>query len=949
MIELKRVNKTYNRRRKNAKHALKNISLKLEETGMVFILGESGSGKSTFLNIIGGLDNHDDGDLIIKDKNTKEFTQNDYDSYRNTMIGFIFQEYNVLNQFNVGENISLALELQGEKTDKNTVLKYLKMVGIEDKIKNKPNELSGGERQRVAIARALIKDPEIIMADEPTGALDSENSKQILDQLKKISKNRLVIVVSHDRELAYTYADRIIEFSDGKIINDISKQDDDKLKEFDYYITGDILTIKKGYELTKEDTSFINKHLSKNKTDLSIYKNKDGKVFRKTIQKDLKLNDDKYSQIESKLPFISRVRIALNSLNHKPIRLMIAILLSAISFTLFGLTSTLASYKNTKSMSESFKSHTFEYLSVGKNQNLNNLTESNKREIKFTDDDLKDLNNKFKTANFLGVFRNESYNITGLNYDRDPANNVKQFYPKVYTGFSVIEDRDLDLISGKLPSNKNEVVISNVIYQIFLELGYRDSKNNISTDVKTYEDIIDKNIYYNNQTLKIVGIVDTKGNINHLKDYYETSNLTERDFEVVIFDFFEKTLNLTLFVSNDFKINYLNNNSFSFENFTIPELKINNSGINIFEFGLTSKVKKDNIVYFDDRKEKINSNELLVNAQVIMNQETEFYYKFESYIEDYIYSLDTNTINELLLNNNFVLQDYSTNIENAIYLYLSNPYNVQLVDGTLHIDEIYELYLNDFIHDLDKYNIDIIFNFKKDNIAEFNKEIVGVYFEQGFIYDEFFNSHNYENKLYIDGEIEEELQLIKDGLYNKVVTLDVGNQDLIDYLSNEHYIDFEATNYVILNDLALKLTSIDDIIKERLMLVLYIAIGSALFASFLLGNFISTSISYKTNDIGVLRAIGAKSNDVRGIFLIETFFIAIINFVIAMFLSVTVVNLLNQEIMNTINMPIIILNFGILQTLLLFIVSLLVSMLSSLIPVTRVSRKRPNQAIKAKN
>ena len=206
-------------------NALDGVSVDFADTGMVFILGKSGSGKSTLLNVLGGLDKYDSGEVIVKGKSSKDFSQADFDSYRNTFIGFIFQEYNILQEFSVEKNIGLALELQGKKADKEAINALIEQVDLSGYGKRKPNTLSGGQKQRVAIARALVKNPEIIMADEPTGALDSKTGAQVLDTLKKLSKEKLVIVVSHDREFAEYYGDRIIELSDGKIISDQFKHE----------------------------------------------------------------------------------------------------------------------------------------------------------------------------------------------------------------------------------------------------------------------------------------------------------------------------------------------------------------------------------------------------------------------------------------------------------------------------------------------------------------------------------------------------------------------------------------------------------------------------------------------------------------------------------------------------------------------------------------------------
>lgn len=200
--------------------ALKGINVQFGENGMIFILGKSGCGKSTLLNLLGGLDYPTAGEIVIEGKSSAEFTKLDYDNYRNTYVGFVFQEYNLLNEFTVLENVGLALQLQGKKPNGEQIDEMLKKVGLELDEKRRPSELSGGQKQRVAIARALIKEPKIIFADEPTGALDSKTGNEILTLLKELSRDRLVIVVSHDEEFAYRFGDRVIEMADGQIIKD---------------------------------------------------------------------------------------------------------------------------------------------------------------------------------------------------------------------------------------------------------------------------------------------------------------------------------------------------------------------------------------------------------------------------------------------------------------------------------------------------------------------------------------------------------------------------------------------------------------------------------------------------------------------------------------------------------------------------------------------------------
>ncbi|MCR4876133.1 MAG: ABC transporter ATP-binding protein/permease [Clostridiales bacterium] len=202
--------------------ALRGISLEFGESEFAAILGPSGCGKTTLLNIIGGLDQYTSGDLIIRGKTTREFTERDWDTYRNHSVGFVFQSYNLIPHQTALSNVELALTLSGVSREerRRRAIEALEQVGLGDQLKKKPNQMSGGQMQRVAIARALVNDPEVLLADEPTGALDSDTSIQVMDILRKVSRDRLVIMVTHNPELANQYATRIIRLLDGQIVSD---------------------------------------------------------------------------------------------------------------------------------------------------------------------------------------------------------------------------------------------------------------------------------------------------------------------------------------------------------------------------------------------------------------------------------------------------------------------------------------------------------------------------------------------------------------------------------------------------------------------------------------------------------------------------------------------------------------------------------------------------------
>lgn len=269
MLELKKINKVYVTDTLK-QQALKDVSIRFREQEFVSILGPSGSGKTTLLNIIGGLDKYTSGDLIINGISTKEYKDNDWDKYRNHSVGFVFQNYNLIPHQTVLSNVELALTISGvnPKQRRNKAIKVLKQVGLGEHIYKKPNQLSGGQMQRVAIARALINDPDILLADEPTGALDTKTSIQIMKLLKEVSLEKLVIMVTHNPDLANEYSTRIIKITDGKIQNDTNPFD-----EKEKVIEGKKHKSKKNYMSLKTalSLSFNNLRTKKTRTILTAF------------------------------------------------------------------------------------------------------------------------------------------------------------------------------------------------------------------------------------------------------------------------------------------------------------------------------------------------------------------------------------------------------------------------------------------------------------------------------------------------------------------------------------------------------------------------------------------------------------------------------------------------------------------------------------------------------
>ncbi len=277
MLRLKKIEKNYEVAGNEIK-ALKGINLEFRKSEFVAVLGPSGCGKTTLLNIIGGLDKYSKGDLIINGVSTKKYKDRDWDTYRNHSVGFIFQSYNLIPHQSVLSNVELALTLSGvsKKERRRRAVEALEKVGLGDQLNKRPNQMSGGQMQRVAIARAIVNDPEILLADEPTGALDSKTSVQVMEILKEISKDRLIIMVTHNPELAEKYATRTIKLLDGEVTDDSMPYNSEEKEKTDEEIKlGEKEKQKKKGKKKKSSMSFL--------TALSLSKNnlltKKGRTF----------------------------------------------------------------------------------------------------------------------------------------------------------------------------------------------------------------------------------------------------------------------------------------------------------------------------------------------------------------------------------------------------------------------------------------------------------------------------------------------------------------------------------------------------------------------------------------------------------------------------------------------------------------------------------------------
>lgn len=481
MLTIKNIYKSYGL--KDSKYSvLKDINLSFRPNEFVAVLGPSGSGKTTLLNILGGLDQYDSGDLIINGKSTKKFKDKDWDSYRNKSVGFIFQSYNLISHISILSNVEMCLTLRNtsKSVARKKAIEALERVGLKDHIHKKPNQLSGGQMQRVAIARALVNNPDIILADEPTGALDSKTSTQIMELIKDISKDKLVIMVTHNENLADIYASRIIKLSDGVIISDSNP-----------------------YE-TKEET-------------------------------------DLYTLPKTKMSLLTALGLSLNNIKTKKGRTLLTSF--AASIGIIGISLVLALSNGFQIQIDDFEKNTLTQMPIYITPEATDLKSEMALELGNGEDEYPSDNiikkyqytvanahkNKITSdyINYINSINNDYLNGIGYGYNANMnmiiKNDTIDYFNNNYieTSFSTNGTSDIikenyDLLSGRYPQNSNEALLIvdtyNRLYPyLYKDLGLKENS--------TFEDVIGKELQVvsnNNFYEEADGLFITKQNYDEL-------------------------------------------------------------------------------------------------------------------------------------------------------------------------------------------------------------------------------------------------------------------------------------------------------------------------------------------------------------------------------------------------------------------------------------------------
>lgn len=911
MLEVVNLVKTYQTKKSDTVYALNNVSIQFPETGLVFLLGKSGSGKSTLLNAIGGLDKFDSGEIIIKGKSSKEFSQSDFDSYRNTFIGFIFQEYNILENFSVAKNLALALELQGKKASKEEIDRLLTQVDMLTYANRMPNQLSGGQKQRVAIARALIKNPEIIMADEPTGALDSNTGKQVMDTLKELSKTKLVIIVSHDREFAEIYGDRIIELKDGVVIKDVTKKEviSQETPSGIRVIDNNLIYIKRGQNISDADIqslakiikkksqsqdmflSFDDKANDKLKEGASINESGNKEQFLQTEKEDINAktyNGKDLKLIKSHLKFSDSFKMGASSLKTKVGKLIFTIILSLFAFTVFGVVDTFSTWDRATSVYQGIKMSNEKVLIAEKEKlsdGYNSMQPTTLLDIenlrnKYTDYTFKPV---YKTNNFGSNYLDSYHNLELYASDESTKIELKATNNPAWafssTGVMDITSDDLttfgfSLSQGRLPQTHEEIAITTHLW---------DCVKHNTTDTPT--DFTGLKIRINNNYYSIVGLVDTHVNLDKYLNLSDQQLAADRS----VGNNLGTSLSHFLFINNADTTTFMQNGGSSSYYFVQVNGISSNRTLNCNFLTLEDYYKAS--FYYDSDP----YNEL-ENKKYFVEQSFEYF---------------KGGVDKVLVGSNFVTLGQNEIIVNSEFVSDISNYE-DLIDNDSLILKLYEDY-----------------DFTDSNLVKEYK-VVGLF-------------KNYNNYVVGSQDVVEYANNYFSGVSLFATSLNGSNDEHL-IKSLETY-DENNIRFTIQNSSTSTFDMFENIILTSSTVFFYVAIAFAVFASLLLMNFISTSIAHKKREIGVLRALGARGGDIFGIFLNESTIISLINFALSSIATYIICKVTNALIIRKLGANLVLLNFGVRQLILILAISWGTAFLASLIPSIKISKKRPIDAI----
>ena len=1036
MLEVSHLSKIYKTKGGEDVRALDDVSVLFPEMGMVFLLGKSGSGKSTLLNVCGGLDNPTSGEIIVKGRSSKNFSQSDFDSYRNTFIGFIFQEYNILNEFSVEDNIALALELQGKPKDKEAIAALLEQVDLTGYAKRKPNTLSGGQKQRIAIARALIKAPEIIMADEPTGALDSNTGKQVFDTLKKLSKDKLVIVVSHDREFAEQYGDRVIELKDGKILSDVSKTHEEQVSISDNVTAvGDTICIKKGADLTDADFKEIKAFMKKADRDLIIASgekdvksfkevariNDEGQkeVFRSTdestfTKKAYTSEDSKF--IRSKLPMRHAMKIGVSGLKTKPFRLFFTIMLCTMAFVLFGLFSTITFYDSGATLKQTLKDSELSSVRLVKEYQVHQKQYHNGSLEYEYENEYTAAFTKEEVDAYAQIYGQETFGAIKIESSTSfPVQTQSKYWKASLNYFAYLPETHpmrSKITIGAHPQADDEIAVSSYTANVIKECKLIGSNK----EINSLDDVKGEILSFNGEDMKIVGIFETAqvpekyDDLKENSDNYSLMNGLEKELQdgSYLLAFLSETAFERVAQNNR---SYYGNTS-AFDNKSMQVAYQNEEGEwssygdswNGAYAAISQKSANETAYFLDADKTALSDNEAIVTPSVLYNSlngnrsyqekklaaENEYNAARQGFY-DRLSALNVENVSTMVeqweYNNEIFIPDENEPELLAIYNDWKTEYDKKIVFENFRLDlerfsRGYEwneetgedVYYSDeklsematkllaFIreHQLsfsykaqlynNQYGGGALGNENTFTVAGFFRNQEDSYSAHMYLSDEKATELWEVQKLSYEYYSEQTTSYVpqKNELYGTIFLpydhSDALTEKLVEIYKNDGF-DESDTRISLECSIISGFEMADSMISNLSKVFLYVGLVMAVFAALLLSNFIAVSISHKKKEIGILRAVGARSFDVFKIFFSESFTITAICVVLGIVGSVLLCNVLNAEIVGMIGASLFV--FGISSLLVLLGVALLTSLLATFLPVWNAAKKKPVESIRA--
>lgn len=871
--------------------ALDGIDLCFRDNEFVAILGPSGSGKTTLLNIIGGLDRYDSGDLIINGISTKQYKDRDWDSYRNHTIGFVFQSYNLIPHLSVLANVELALTISGisKNERREKAKKALQEVGLKAHIDKKPNQLSGGQMQRVAIARALVNDPEILLADEPTGALDSETSIQVMDLLKEVAKDRLVIMVTHNPELAESYANRIVQIKDGHVINDTNPYIVNKNELSD--IRHENMGKSSMSILTALQLSFNNLKTKKARTFLTSFAGSIGIIGISLI---LALSNGVSNYITN---------IQKDTMSSYPITIEAQTIdLSAM----MGEGQSMASSEEVKHKKDAIYANPRDLKMVS--SITSNFTENNLTEFKKYLDDTKSEIHQYVGENGIVYGYDTKFSI----FSKDPNNELVNV-----DGSSLQENENTPMMMGYESDSSN--------YQ---ELLSNPDNGSISTALKdnfdvvygkwpkSYDEIVlvlDQNNEISMTTLYQLGILPAS-------EYRDIMNKIDSGEEI---EFDTQKFSYEDICSKEF--------------YLIPDSKMYVEN----EYGLYTNVKDDKVqmdtLLNDAVKLKIagvirpNNDD----ATTLISKNIGYTRMLTDYIIDVtnesavVKAQEENPNINVINGMSFSPSDESAKIADA-KKYLTN---LNVSDKAKFCREILKDSPNANIDTLSEVQLaTALDNYLENPDDEVLLNIYDSYISTG-TYDEnmkTFGVINYDapSKISIYSDTFED----KDGISSSILAYN-------DTVSDENKITY--TDYVGL--LMSSVTTIINVISY--VLIAFVGV-SLVVSSIMIGIITYISVLERTKEIGILRAIGASKKNISHVFNAETFIIGLCSGVLGIVICQILLIPTNQIIHNLIGSTQVNATIKLSSAIILIVLSIVLTLLGGLIPSKKAAKKDPVTALR---